>query len=62
MACITHKDICNDLFAGCDGITSLVLPADITIGNSAFACEFTGGMGHRGKSVMEGGNMRKWLI
>ena len=45
MACITHKDICNDLFAGCDGITSLVLHADITIGKSAFAGEFTGLMG-----------------
>ena len=45
MACLVD-DICDDLFAGCDGITSLVLPEGITsIGQSAFASQFTGGMG-----------------
>ena len=45
MTCLVD-DICDDLFAGCDGITSLVLPEGITsIEKAAFAREFTGGMG-----------------
>ena len=37
-------NFCDDLFAGCGGITTLTLPDGITkIGDAAFAGEFMGG-------------------
>ena len=53
MTCVMN--ICDDLFAGCSGITTLTLPNSITaIGSRAFLGEYKGGIhGLKGESVME---------